>query len=1039
MIKKSNFLLLVILFFLGGKIFSQEYTWEQIKQVDPWYIAERPDFTELDEYVKTIGYAAKTPQEIAVICIKDCKTQYEKARAIFDWLSFNIAYDTSFKVGSGEKCFEVKKGVCQGYAELYEIMCDSVGLECYMIVGQGRSHGFDGHAWNIICLNDEKRDILVDCCWGAGYVNSGRFKKEFKPWWFDSHPSIFVLTHVPSYISNELLEYPLTLEQVKKLPEIKCENYTPDKQYGPQQLDRLLNNPKGSISEDVPYGIPAIACNLNRNIINREYYFRTGKNAIDGFLVTNLEVEETIGCSLAEIAKFCNEKSKEANLQCCYEISEEGKVTFNINGEGYRLPSIDEWFFALGKKDSISSSISEISKKSWFDLNSSNKAHSSGQKKVFDNGLFDMIGNKSELCYGKDGNLYLMGGNYKQDLETILKFEPEPFRFSNLSEEEKKSFSDTITIRLVRSVPKNYDSLYLYAESLLEWNQTEKNIPLYLEIIDYLVENKYPNALVEYGMDKYLGTYGSIDKETGMKAITEAAEMKSPAALHVLGFFYENGEYFEKDIKKAFDYYLEAAELGNPNSQSKVCDYYHFGLVVTKDEEKAFYWLEKASTSNNNEIQRKYAEFLQKGYGCEKQENKAFLLYKKLADAGDLLACQKVGDCYKDKIGCAKENYYAVKYYTKAYEKGYFYSGYKLTELYLTDTVGSRNIPKALEIFENMRTWGDEFARYQKNYEDLLKSNELIKKWGKTGEIFLKQIPSFNDVRKNVIQFDSFSKYAEQIQDCELTLPTIVGDLTFEEIGQKFGSIGYLTICDGGEEDLQFEGNVLVIIQPNELTDKSHKIITHCYTEKPFTQTKVKVGSDYYRYDESFYSHYNHIILLSENGNLDKAFEKLAYCTKKCTSLDVLTFSNKFLSNPEAGYASSYISIVDRFIQKGTHPRIIGLDNSSDVLQKNVNQLFSSEIVPKIHVFGTPYSLTGELGCGFRQGNLFMVLRTTSSSGKNLLIYLDETGWAPEPTKKAESFVQDSKGFNALIGKKLNSSGSITKEGKMVMHYKVVK
>lgn len=63
--KKAGIILLQFFLLFCGKAIAQSYDWEQIKQVDPWYTAERPDFTELDNYVKTLGYAADTPEEIA--------------------------------------------------------------------------------------------------------------------------------------------------------------------------------------------------------------------------------------------------------------------------------------------------------------------------------------------------------------------------------------------------------------------------------------------------------------------------------------------------------------------------------------------------------------------------------------------------------------------------------------------------------------------------------------------------------------------------------------------------------------------------------------------------------------------------------------------------------------------------------------------------------------------------------------------------------------------------------------------------------------
>ncbi len=154
--RRIIFILLVFLFSLP-LVSQSSYDWDELKKVDPWYQADRPDYSEIDAYVKTIGYAAKTPEEIAKLCVKDCTRQIEKARAIYDWICFNIAYDTSYNVSNGRKTFTAKKAVCQGYAELFNIMAHAVNLNSKMITGIGKNIISGGHAWNVVCLTDSDR------------------------------------------------------------------------------------------------------------------------------------------------------------------------------------------------------------------------------------------------------------------------------------------------------------------------------------------------------------------------------------------------------------------------------------------------------------------------------------------------------------------------------------------------------------------------------------------------------------------------------------------------------------------------------------------------------------------------------------------------------------------------------------------------------------------------------------------------------------------------------------------------------------------
>ena len=204
-----------------------QLTPEQIAKhpTDKWFTADRPDYRELDERIRYLAKNEETPQAVARIICEGLETDIEKARAIFDWLAFNIAYDTSYSVHSGESAFKKRKGVCQGYAELFLLMAQEVGLTARMITGIGFGDGRGGHAWNVVELPD--RDILLDSCWGAGGVAGRNFKFQYKPWWFDVHPAVFAYTHLADFLEEELIYPPLEKKAFYSLPRIDPNDYLP--------------------------------------------------------------------------------------------------------------------------------------------------------------------------------------------------------------------------------------------------------------------------------------------------------------------------------------------------------------------------------------------------------------------------------------------------------------------------------------------------------------------------------------------------------------------------------------------------------------------------------------------------------------------------------------------------------------------------------------------------------------------------------------------------------------------------------------------
>lgn len=107
-------------------------------------------------------------------------TDYEKALAIFDWISLNTSYDHSeynfygssydnsldgyyYTEISGfylEGVFITGNSVCDGFAKAYALMCNMEDIECVRVVGTVNN---GGHAWNKVKLGDKW--YVVDITW----------------------------------------------------------------------------------------------------------------------------------------------------------------------------------------------------------------------------------------------------------------------------------------------------------------------------------------------------------------------------------------------------------------------------------------------------------------------------------------------------------------------------------------------------------------------------------------------------------------------------------------------------------------------------------------------------------------------------------------------------------------------------------------------------------------------------------------------------------------------------------------------------------
>lgn len=162
-----------------------------------------------------------TQETISII--SHVETIEDKARAIYDWLCENIAYDTTKQIHDAETCWRTKRGVCQAYCELFCYMAEIAGLTADIFVGKVKTPdgkiSEDKHSW-IFVYTHEYEGILIDPTWGAGAVNGNKYVKNTdNSMWFDVSPYWMVFTHFPEQQDcTRLNKLEITEEQFKQLP-----------------------------------------------------------------------------------------------------------------------------------------------------------------------------------------------------------------------------------------------------------------------------------------------------------------------------------------------------------------------------------------------------------------------------------------------------------------------------------------------------------------------------------------------------------------------------------------------------------------------------------------------------------------------------------------------------------------------------------------------------------------------------------------------------------------------------------------------------
>ncbi|SDN53028.1 Transglutaminase-like superfamily protein [Fictibacillus solisalsi] len=125
----------------------------------------------------------------------------DKAKAVYEYVAKNIQYDVnkldkrSFAFDdSALKTLHEKKGVCQDFSYLAIALLRAGGLEARMAIG----YAGQDHAW--IETKVDGRWLTMDPTWGSGYLQNGRFVRNYTLKYFDPEPEEFKKSHTKSGI-----------------------------------------------------------------------------------------------------------------------------------------------------------------------------------------------------------------------------------------------------------------------------------------------------------------------------------------------------------------------------------------------------------------------------------------------------------------------------------------------------------------------------------------------------------------------------------------------------------------------------------------------------------------------------------------------------------------------------------------------------------------------------------------------------------------------------------------------------------------------
>ena len=244
------------------------------------------DYSLADSIALNCNQKFNETSDLAYALTKDLKTDHEKFRSIFRWVTNNIAYSYSARKVEPKYVLKTKKAICSGYSNLLQDICNHAMLECEVIVGYAKSGGTSigefketNHAWNAIKLNGDW--YLVDATWAAGYVDKRKFIKEFDEYYFLAEPNEFMYRHYPEDPKWFLTETSLKKKEFERMP-VRTRDFF---SMGIEELKKLKGEVKNKLRYEFKTAEPIYRMSINfknqKKFIQIEFIEKDGVYLID--------------------------------------------------------------------------------------------------------------------------------------------------------------------------------------------------------------------------------------------------------------------------------------------------------------------------------------------------------------------------------------------------------------------------------------------------------------------------------------------------------------------------------------------------------------------------------------------------------------------------------------------------------------------------------------------------------------------------------------------------------------------------------------
>lgn len=207
------------------------------------------NYEKVDSIVNTYPNRFKSIEHFANKIASDFKSDVERTRAAYYWISNNITYDYkslrkkrkkkriksaskadyeaklyAFNRKIAKKTLRKKSAVCEGYSQLLTEVLRDLDIISVVVTGYakrfpseiGRIRRNSNHAWNAVRIEDDW--FLIDATWSTGNSMYNEKFFRFSDTYFMINPKNFILSHFPDDKQWQLLKKAISKIDYFNLP-----------------------------------------------------------------------------------------------------------------------------------------------------------------------------------------------------------------------------------------------------------------------------------------------------------------------------------------------------------------------------------------------------------------------------------------------------------------------------------------------------------------------------------------------------------------------------------------------------------------------------------------------------------------------------------------------------------------------------------------------------------------------------------------------------------------------------------------------------